>query len=403
MLAQFYWPDVGGEERHTQDLSEALAARGHDVLVATQVADDLPAEETQNGVRIVRLRASMQRASFLFSTSRAHASPFPDPELTAGLRRVALAFKPDIVHGHNWIVHSYVPLKQQIGAKLLVSLHDHSHICPRKTLLRGDDVCEGPALGKCIACAREQYGLVKGAITVIGKRATEAAEHRAVDMFLPVSQDTAERDELVKRGLPYRVIPNFLANETLNYSGGTPHTALENLPDGDYILFAGDVRRFKGAHVLLEAYEGLTNAPPLVLVGRVIDQDLHFPRNVIPIGRVPHEAVTAARSRALFSVAPSVGAEPFGIVIIEAMAAGCPVIGSRIGGIPEIIQDGQNGLLVPPGDVAALRGAMQTLIDNRDDLQRMSTGALARARDFSAENVVGRVEAIYRELLAGKR
>ncbi len=402
MLAQFYWPDVGGEERHAQDLSEALAARGHDVVVATQSVDDLPAEETKNGVRIVRLHASMQRAAFLFSTTRTHASPFPDPELTAGLRRVAMAFKPDIVHAHNWIVHSYTPLKRQIGAKLLLSLHDHSHICPRKTLLRGDDVCDGPALVKCIACAREQYGLVKGAITVAGKRATEGAEHRAVDLFLPVSQDTAERDQLVKRGLPYRVIPNFLSNETLNFSSDTHHPALENLPDGDYILFAGDVRRFKGAHVLLEAYEGLTNAPPLVLVGRVIDQDLRFPRNVIPIGRVPHDAVTAARSRALFSVAPSIGAEPFGIVIIEAMAAGCPVIGSRIGGIPEIIQDGRNGLLVPPGDVIALRGAMQSLIDNPDDLQRMSTGARARAYDFTVDTVVSRVEAAYRDVLAGK-
>ena len=224
-------------------------------------------------------------------------------------------------------------------------------------------------------------------------------ERREVDMFLPVSHDTAVRDALVARKLPFRVIPNFLADDTLQARGAVQHDALGLLPEGDYILFAGDVRRFKGAHVLLEAYAGLRNAPPLVLVGRMIETDLKIPPNVIALGRVPHEVVTAVRQRSLFSVAPSVGAEPFGIVIIEAMAAGNPVVGSAIGGIPEIIQDGVSGMLVRPGDAESLRNAMQFLIDNPDDLQRMSNGARQRAQDFTVERVVSRIEGVYRELL----
>jgi glycosyltransferase involved in cell wall biosynthesis len=390
--------------------------------VATFAVPGLAPLERINGVTVHRISSTMQRARFLYSTARPHATPFADPEAMRSLRALVDALRPDVVHAHNWLLHSFTPLKRANGPRLVVTLHDHSHICPRKTLLRGDDVCDGPALGKCIACAREQYGLLKGAVTVIGKRLARGLEHRAVDLYLPVSEDTALRDQLSANGLPFRVIPNFLSESILPVNGDkaiaaasetNPNTptqhasdddaasrlALERLPAADYIMFAGDVRRFKGAHVLIEAYRRLSNPPPLVLVGRMLEPDLQLPDGVIALGRVPHKTVMAIRARSLFAVAPSIGPEPFGIVIIEAMACGQPVIASKIGGIPDIIDDGKNGILVPPGEPEALRAAMQRLLDNPDDLQRMSTAARERARDFSAEAVVTRVEAAYRDVL----
>jgi glycosyltransferase involved in cell wall biosynthesis len=95
-------------------------------------------------------------------------------------------------------------------------------------------------------------------------------------------------------------------------------------------------------------------------------------------------------------VVPSVWAEPFGIVVIEAMAGGTPVVASNIGGIPEIIDDGVSGVLVKPGDAAALRNALTGLIDNPAARLAMGDAARRRADDFKAEAVVPMLEDVYR-------
>jgi len=112
MLAQFYPPTIGGEERHVRDLSIELVTRGHDVAVATLWREGVPEFEVDQGVRVHRIRGSLQRVGTLFSEKeRQHSPPFPDPETVWALRRVIMREHPDIVHAHNWIVHSFTPLK----------------------------------------------------------------------------------------------------------------------------------------------------------------------------------------------------------------------------------------------------------------------------------------------------
>ena len=441
MLAQFYWPDVGGEERHVQDLSEALVARGHEVAVATIWHAGLPEFEVKNGVRVHRLRSTMQRASGFYSTVRQHAPPFPDPELTLGLRRVVAQERPEIVHAHNWILYSFLPLKGWSRARLVVTIHDHSKICPRKTLMQGDDMCTGPGLGKCLACAKEQYGPIKSAVTVLGHAALAPAQHRAVDKYFVVSRDVAERDDVIKLKLPYEVVPNFLPDEYLDGLTQAPPPNLprkageeqdspparreglgegvvrhqpgigsnlqlpEKLPAEPFILFAGDVRVFKGVRVLLNAYRQLTTPPPLVLAGRlnldIPTAEIEAVPGVVALDRMAHDVLTEVRRRSMLAVQPSIGAETFGIVILEAMAAGKAVIGSRIGGIPDVIAEGETGLLVPPGDVTALRDAMARLLADEPLRRRFGQAGRQRAELFRASAVVSQIEDQYGRLLRG--
>src|SRR5690606_34789393 len=114
----------------------------------------------------------------------------------------------------------------------------------------------------------------------------------------------------------------------------------------------------------------------------------------------PNEAVRAAWARSSIGLAPSLWREPFGIVVIEAMAGGSPVIGSCVGGIPEIVVEGESGLLVPPGDVDALAAAMRRLIEEPALCEQMGEAARRRAAQFSAAAVVPQIEAAYRHLLA---
>jgi glycosyltransferase involved in cell wall biosynthesis len=96
---------------------------------------------------------------------------------------------------------------------------------------------------------------------------------------------------------------------------------------------------------------------------------------------------------------PSVCPETFGIVVIEAMSMGRPVIASRIAGLADIITDGENGFLAPPGNPEALSQAIQRLVDDPALRKHVGQGALRRAQDFRAGVVVPRIEAVYNELL----
>jgi glycosyltransferase involved in cell wall biosynthesis len=402
MLTQFYLPFLGGEELLVQNLSRELVARGHDVAVVTLEHPAAPAFEVDRGVRIYRLRGTVQRLPFLYSdTGRRFAPPVPDPELTLALKDVVARERPEVVHAHNWLVHSFLPLKAWSGARLVLSLHDYSLQCARKDLMYRGAPCPGPGPARCLECCAGHYGLAKGLPTLLLHRAMLYAEWAAVDMFLPISNAVAEASGLVGSRLPYQVMPEFVADDVAA-PGGDPEPWLSQLPEGDFLLFVGGLRRVKGIEVLLEAYAGLPAPPPLAIVGYTCPDPagaIEFPAGVCVLRDWPNEAVLHAWRRCLFGLVPSIWAEPFGIVALEAMAAGRPVIASRIGGLADLVADGETGLLVPHGDPAALRQAMARLLADPSLRERMGRAAQGRLSQYLARSVVPRFEAVYRRVL----
>lgn len=403
MLAQFYSPVVGGEEQLVRTLSTELAARGHTVSVATQWHPAAPAFEIDAGVRVHRIKGSLHQIPRIFKEpERQHAPPFPEPGLTRELGRLLNDERPDIVHAHNWIDRSFLPLKRKNGPKFVVSLHDFCRPCAKKNLLYHDAPCTGPAVKKCLECASAHYGAAKGTVTVLGNWATVPFEERSVDMYLPVSHAVAARNGLCSGTVAYQVVPNFLPHRALrSESSENLDPYISRLPRGAFLMYAGDLSRIKGIHILLEAYAGLASegVPPLVLIGRVLPETpTDIPPNVHVMGRWPHAAVMAAWQRSMLGFLPSIWEEPFGIVLLEALAEGRPVIASRIGGIVDFV-DETCGLLVPPGDVLALRQAIQRLIDDKDLRSSLAEGALQRAKQFEAQAVIPRFERLYADLL----
>lgn len=398
MLAQFYPPTVGGEETYVRNLSVALAQRGHAVSVATISNGSLPDFEICDGVRIYRMHGALERIPGLFSESgRKFAPPFPDPGIVWELKAIVQRERPEIVHAHNWIVRSFIPLKAWSGARLVMSLHDYSLICAKKNLMYKGAPCDGPAVAKCLACASDHYGTVKGVLTATTNWGMSIAEKAAVDMFLPVSQTVAEKDRLVNSNLPYRVMPNFLLDDV---DAPSDDPCLKQLPDEPFLLFVGDLRRMKGVDVVVDAYRNLTTPPPLVLIGRDCpDTPDPLPPNVLKFSNWPHNAVMQAWSRCLMGLAPSAWYETFGYVVLEAMMMGRPVIGSRMGGIADLIVSGETGLLVPPGNVAALQEAIAYLLKYPEVREKMSIAAGKRAAQYRANVVVPCIESVFQECL----
>jgi len=224
----------------------------------------------------------------------------------------------------------------------------------------------------------------------------------SVDMFLPVSQSAAVGNGLVGSRLPFQVIPNFIPSE-VGVPQGDIEPYLAQLPAGDYLLFVGALNRQKGVDVLLRAYAGLTNAPPLVLIGYPTPEwpilSVDCPVNIFVLKNWPRYAVMEAWRRSIMALAPSVVPETFGMMVMEAMSAGRPVIASRIGGMIDLVADGETGFLVQPGDSLALQQAIERLLADPDLRRSMGQAALRKVVQFQASTIVPRIEQVYEELL----
>jgi glycosyltransferase involved in cell wall biosynthesis len=402
MVTDFYWPHVGGVEQHVRTLATALAGRGHEVTVATIRTGDLPPEDLDGAVEVLRIRTTTQRLPGLHRQVRPWAPPIADPAAALALRRLVRALQPDVIHGHDWLARSLLPLPSDFPP-MVTSLHYYTLSCPRKDLMRDGASCSGPGPARCLRCASRHYGIVTGPATAMAAKLGARLERRASRCFLSVSAATAAGNQLGP-DVAQRIVPNLLpaVHDTGEESVDVAEW-LELLPDEQYFLYVGDQRPTKGFDVLLAAYASLATRRPLVVIGeRWAESPSVLPEGAVALGAWPNHAVRAAYRRARATIVPSVWAEPFGIVAIESMAAGTPVIASATGGLLDIVDHGVDGLLVAPGSATELAEAMHRLDD--DDALRDSLAAVAMvsAGRYSAEYVVPEIEEIYASVVAAR-
>jgi glycosyltransferase involved in cell wall biosynthesis len=276
--------------------------------------------------------------------------------------------------------------------------------------MRDDEVCSGPALLKCVACAGRHYGRPKGWIAALGVLGSAPLLRHKVSAIHSISsyvQEIIRRDFLNDRDSQAsgHVIHDVISNmpqlaEAEAAAGKDPQSYVDQLPSEPFLLFIGALRRVKGIYELLAAYELLEEPPPLVLLGTVEpDSPSTYPPGVQVLTDVPHDAVLAACSRCLFGVLPSKWPEPFGTVVCEVMSRGKPVIGTKPGGHTDLIIDGETGLLVPAGDVSALAEAMRTLIADDARRERLGQAAGVHARQFMPEVSLPLIEGLYGEIV----
>lgn len=404
-LAQFLPPVSGGEERHVWNLSRKLAERGHDVTLLGFATDtDGPGEERSEGVRLVRVRTAASRLPVLYSDrSRPHALPLPDPAVSRAIRNELTSGRYDVAHAHNWIVNSALGPTARAGVPLVMTLHDYSHICPTKRLMEfGKQRCPGPAPKRCLPCAVDHYGAANGAVTLSAnavsarRRATHVAYAAAVSTAVEDSVTIPAGRWLHSTNLRTRVIHNFIPDDII----------LDDIPPTDPdapLLFVGDLSPDKGVQTLLDAYARLTSPPELVLAGRSAAPDAwRFPAGARWVGQLPHAEVVGLFRSARAVIVPSVWADPCPTVVLEAMAAGRPVVASAAGGILDMVVDGRSGLLFPPGDTTALAAALTTVLSDPDAARSFGAAGRDRAREFTVSAVVEQIEQMYADAVQGR-
>lgn len=420
-LTDFYRPVIGGLERHVETLSRELVQLGHTVTVVTIRTGEEPPEEMLDGVHVLRIRGwSAGRSALHEDASRPFHPPFPDPGAMAMLSRVVDRERPAVVHNHSWLQYSYFPLHhRRRGPAHVVTLHDHGMACPKKTLeytprpasrpaegLSAEPLdslvdvgCSGPRLLKCLACAPEQYGILKGAAITTGLRGSRILHGRA-DRYIAISQAIADGSRQILTGSEkISVIPTMVPNGLAALAESTRRPSFLPPKDG-YLMFVGALGRHKGIDVLLEAHRMMRNRLPLVLIGTpradtpyIDDPEIFMAHNV------PSAQVMASWIRAAVAVVPSICREGMGQVAIEAMLAGRPVVASDIGGLRQVVDNGVTGMLVPPGDARTLANMLDSLSTDPETRQKMGGAGRVRARQFEAAVVVPRIVQIFEDVL----
>lgn len=396
-VADLFEPFIGGMEQHVKALSQGLTQRGHEVTIATVQIPGALVDETIDGYRVRRILGWSGRAlaGWYERDEAPFHPPVPDPGVVSVLKQIIDELRPDVVHAQGWISYSCLAIARHRRFQLVVTMHDHSFACIRKTLMRKNlQVCSGPRFDACLRCAPSQYGLLKGTALTTGLRAARPLHARA-DSWVAVSQSVAEStSRVLPRGSVISVIPSASAQPPL----------LEQrpswLPADGYLLFVGALGRHKGLSVLLEAYASGEFKRPLVVIGTSRgDTPKGWPAGVLIRTDVPHQEVMEAWRHAGIGLVPSLCREGFGLVAVEAMRSGVPVIASRIGALPEIVADGITGVLVEPGNTSQLQMAIRRLDEDPALCRRMGAAGMVQARKFSAETVARLYEEHYCRLL----
>jgi len=372
LLTREYPPEVyGGAGVHVEYLARELAPLV-DLTVHCQGADRPGAVAHQAWDRLAGANQALQTIS-------------------ADLSMTAAVAGAELVHSHTW----YANLAGFLAARLygiphVVTTHSLEPLRPWKAEQLGG----GYALSSW--CERTAVESATAVIAVSdGMREDVLAAYPAVP---------ASRVRVIRNGI-----------DTAEYSPDPATDVLERIgvdPQRPSVVFVGRVTRQKGLPVLLRAAAGLDRSAQLVICAGQADtpeleaevgllaRELRAGRAGVTwiSGMLAKREVIQLLTHATVFACPSLY-EPLGIVNLEAMACATAVVGSRVGGIPEVVADGQTGLLVPPADPGALADALNALVADPSLAAEMGRRGRARAEaEFGWAAIAAQTAALYAEL-----
>ena len=366
LIVSGIWPpDLGGPASHAPELAGFLRGRGHEVEVVT-TAESAPAAETYPVRWVSRgLPAGVRHLAGVSAIARA-------------------ARRADVVYATS------MTRRAAIAAALARR--------PLVLKLTADEAYERARRGGRFAGDLDMFQGYRGGFRVaLLRRTRNWAVRRARHVFTPSAY---LRELVVGWGIPeagVSVSPNpapdvppMPSRDELRAEAGF---------HGPTLAFAGRLMAAKALDVALDAMASVPEAS-LVIVGdgpdrAALEQQrdaLGLGERVRFVGGLEREGVLRM-FRAADAVLLSSRWENFPHVIVEALAVGTPVISSAVGGVPEVVRDGENGLLVPAGDVDALAGAIRRLLGDDEVRARLAAAAAPSVQSYSAERLLGQIEA----------
>ncbi|MFF5159104.1 glycosyltransferase [Streptomyces sp. NPDC000348] len=378
-----------GENKVVDQEVALLRGAGHRVEVFERRSDDIAA------------RSLPAKAALPFLVPW---NPAVRAELAARLR----AGRPDVVHVHNvfpLLSPAVLAACADAGVPAVATLHNYTQVCPPGTLQRDGRPCT-----ECVGSAplpAVRHGCYRNSRLATVPLAVGLSVNRrrwwtGVERFLCIS--AAQRDVLVRAGMPagrLAVKHNFVPDPGARRTG-----------PGEHLLYLGRLAEAKGVRLLMAAWDAVAAdggaGVPLVIAGAgPLEAEVTAwaagRDDVRYVGLYDTAQCRRAVARSVAVVAPSTWLEAFGLVVVEAMAAGVPVVAAGHGAFVELVEDGGTGLLHRPGDAASLASCLRRITAGPDLGREMGEAARRRyEQDFSPAVGLERLVDEYRTAIAGR-
>lgn len=372
LVTPYEYPFPGGVTEHVSHLDRCFQAAGHEVKIIAPCGE----EEQHLQDNVIRIKGSIVSLPFAGSVSRISLSP----SIYRDVKRVLKRERFDVIH-----------VQEPLMPALPLCVLRHS-----KTVNVGT-----------FHAYRESKHLLMETMQPMLQPFMDKLHAR-------VCVSEAARD-LISHYFPgdYLIIPNGIDLHEF----GSPHIPpIEKFNDGrPNILFVGRLEKRKGFRYLLEAFPRIVEAIPnarLIVAGAYDREDKepfvryayeHHLHGVKFVGRVPPEELPRYYKTCDVFCAPSTGFESFGIVLLEAMAAGKPIVASNIAGYRSVLEDGQEGLLVEPENPVALAEGIIRLLRNPALRQEMGERGRRKAANYDWPIIARRLLELYVELQQKER
>jgi glycosyltransferase involved in cell wall biosynthesis len=390
---KLYPPDVGGGAEVTlASIVTGVHARGVEARVVTTGAADERRVDQVDGVPVVRLPLrNLYWHNDTRKRSRAltllwHGIDSYNLAMQHALRREIDTFGPDLISFHNLVGFSASAwaAAADAGVPAVQVLHDYYHLCARSQLHRGADNCDK----RCVSCSVLRLGRGRASRklqAVVGISRAVLDRHLEEGVFRDVERQT--------------VIHNARALQ--------PSAAREPAPRARTFGYLGTLGAWKGIEQLLAAFRTLQANPDmsglrLLIAGRGDDayegqlKRLFAGPGCEFLGQVKP---TELLSQIDMLVVPSLWHEPLGMVTVEALMAGVPVIAAARGGIPETVRDQENGLLYDPAVPGALEGCMRRVALEAGLLPRLAARSVGSVERFGdVQRMLDEYVALYEQI-----
>lgn len=360
LIAHNFYQIPGGEDAVARSEIDMLRFFGEEVFTHERHNDELK-----------KLNPLSQLAHFV---SLSHNRRSYDE-----MREVLRKHRPQVVHVHNiyyMMTPSVYQACQDEGVPVVQSLHNYRMMCSNGLFYRDGHVCED-CVEKNIwegvkhKCFRHSTVMTMMMASTLDRLWRAGVWIKNVDRYIVAAEFT--RKKYTACGIPAEKIaykPHFIH----------PDLGKRDCDDG-YVLYLGRLSQEKGVDVLLESWRSVKDIPLKIagigdLEGKlkkfVFDHQLN---NVEFLGFLNQSQCQDVLSKASALVIPSVCYENFPRVVVEAFSRGVPVIASRLGSLAELVEDGKTGLLVEPGDAAAIQRAVRKFFEDRNTMAAMGEEA----------------------------
>jgi glycosyltransferase involved in cell wall biosynthesis len=396
MVNKFLYPK-GGSETYMFALADYFTKMGHEVRFFGMY-------DEKNMVNVKR-EYLVNHIDFYEKSLKKFFYPFKiiySREAKEKIGTIIREFKPDIVHLNNYnyqLTPSILYEIEKNGIPVVQTVHDPNLICPFHRLYnyQRQEICEKCKGKKFINCLKTKCINGSFSRSLIGT--IEAYLYSYLDVY---------------KKLSYFICPShFMANKLVEFGIDKNrvrvlHNFIGELPENtefskkDYILYFGRLSQEKGISTFLRAINELKDIKFVFAGGGPLETELNKYPNIKYVGFKQGKELTKVIQKSLFTVYPSEWYENCPMSVLESQALGIPVIGAKIGGIPELIEDGVDGLLFQPGNDLDLLEKIKYLYNNRDILNQFSFKCREKVRRFSIDLYYDKIMNIYNEAIHRK-